>query len=249
MHRDSSGRALADYPQPSVAVDTAVLTVGPSVSSLDVLLHYRTDDQGGRDWALPGTFLHDRETLAVAVRRSLRDKAGVDVSVEPDQLRVFDDPRRDFRGWVLSVAHVAVVPWERLAGALEARPGDLCTRPVDDAGDLPFDHSDIVRLAAEQVRRDYALRPDPAGLLPERFTLRELYLLHMAVAPSPGPEEKRPSSDTFRRYMLENQKLVEPTGETTRGAGTSGKPARLFRRSAVARDLTTVVGVRPIRPA
>ncbi len=248
MYRDSSGRALTDYPQPSVAVDTAVLTVGPSRASLDVVLHRRAGDRRGRNWALPGTFLHERETLAAAVRRSLRDKAGLDVSVDPDQLRVFDDPKRDYRGWVLSVAHVAVVPWEQLAGALQSRPGDLCTRSVDEVAGLPFDHDAIVRLAAAQVRQDYALRPDPAGLLPERFTLRELYTLHMAVAPRPGPGEKQPSSDTFRRYMVENQKLVEPTGETTRGMGTAGKPARWYRRAVAARDLTTVVGVRPIRP-
>ena len=149
---------------------------------------------------------------------------------------------------MLSVAHVAVVPWEQLASALEARPDDLRTSPVDEVGDLPFDHDAIVRLAAEQVRQDYALRPDPAGLLPERFTLRELYTLHMAVAPRPQPGEKQPSSDTFRRYMVETQKLVEPTGELARGE-SAGKPAQRYRRATADRDLTRVVGVRPIRPA
>ncbi len=47
--------------------------------------------------------------------------------------------------------------------------------------------------------------------------------------------------------MLENQKLLEPTGETTRGAGASGKPAQRYRRVAAPREVTTVVGVRPIR--
>ncbi|MFC7573109.1 hypothetical protein ACFQX8_12205 [Klenkia terrae] len=54
MYRDSSGKALTDYPRPSVAVDTAVLTVPPVEASLDVVL-VRAD--GG--WALPGTFLHE----------------------------------------------------------------------------------------------------------------------------------------------------------------------------------------------
>ena len=47
MYRDSSGKALTDYPRPSVAVDTAVLTVPPGEVSLDVVL-VRAD--GG--WAL-----------------------------------------------------------------------------------------------------------------------------------------------------------------------------------------------------
>ena len=61
----------------------------------------------------PGTFLHEGETLADAVDRSLRKKANVR-GLHPRQLHVFDDPRRDDRGWVLSVAHVEVVQAERL---------------------------------------------------------------------------------------------------------------------------------------
>ena len=71
-----------------------------------VLQVSRTDGPG---WALPGTFLHAGETLADAVNRSLREKANVR-GLHPRQLHVFDDPERDDRGWVLSVAHVAVVP-------------------------------------------------------------------------------------------------------------------------------------------
>ena len=45
----------------------------------------------GTGWALPGTFLHEGETLAEAVDRSLRDKANVR-GLHPRQLHVFDDP-------------------------------------------------------------------------------------------------------------------------------------------------------------
>jgi hypothetical protein len=52
-----------------------------------------------------------------AVTRSLTQKAGVTGS-HPTQLAVFDDPPRDERGWVLSVAHLAVIPYGALTGAL-----------------------------------------------------------------------------------------------------------------------------------
>src|SRR6478735_1713941 len=109
-HRDSSGRALADYPRPSVAVDTALLTLDADLG-LAVLEVRRPSGTG---WALPGTFLHEGETLADAVDRSLRIKANVR-GLQPRQLHVFDDPDRDDRGWVLSVAHVEVVRPEQLA--------------------------------------------------------------------------------------------------------------------------------------
>ncbi len=63
IHRDSSGRSLADYPRPSVAVDTAVLAPDPERGL--VVLQVRRGR--GPGWALPGTFIHPGETLADAV--------------------------------------------------------------------------------------------------------------------------------------------------------------------------------------
>ena len=90
IFRDSTGRSLADYPRPSVAVDTALLTLDPELGL--VVLQVRRNDKAG--WALPGTFLWEGERLADAVKRSLRDKAGVR-GVHPRQLHVFDklEPR------------------------------------------------------------------------------------------------------------------------------------------------------------
>ena len=86
---DSTGRTLTDYPRPSVAVDTALLTRDPQRGL--VVLEVARDDT--EKWALPGTFLHDGETLAEAVERSLRDKAGAH-GLRLRQLHVFDAPDR-----------------------------------------------------------------------------------------------------------------------------------------------------------
>jgi len=215
VFRDSSGRALSDYEQPSLAVDTAVLTVGPASGALEVVLV-----RGEGAWALPGTFVHARERLAEAVQRSLVDKVGLR-GRSPAQLQVFDDPHRDDRGWVLSVAHVDVVPWAELAPVLERRPDDVAVRPCSEARGLAFDHDAIVELAAEHVRAGYRERPDPAGLVAEPFTLRELRVVHEAVLGGLPY-----SADTFRRAML--PLLVEVPGVRE---GTVGKPAQLYRRA------------------
>src|SRR4051794_21412061 len=115
---DGSGRSLADYPRPSVAVDVALLTVRPD-GRLAVLVHRRGGGHAEGRWALPGTFLHERERLAEAALRALRDKAGVR-GERPEQLGVFDEPDRDYRGRVLTVAHVDLVPAERLADQVTA---------------------------------------------------------------------------------------------------------------------------------
>lgn len=203
VYRDSHKKSLDDYPRPSVAVDTAVLTVDGG--ELSVLL------VGNR---LPGTFLHPGERLSDAVLRSLREKAGIE-GLRPRQLHVFDDPQRDPRGWVLSVAHVDAVPVSRIP------TNDLHQLvPIGELPALDYQHDEIVALALAELRTGYRAGPDPAQMLSEPFTLRELHALHEAVA---GELLQR---DTFRRAMLP---ALVATGE--RSAGGMGKPAELFRRA------------------
>jgi ADP-ribose pyrophosphatase YjhB (NUDIX family) len=192
-----------------VAVDTALLTIADG--RLQVVL-----TNSDHDLRLPGTFLHRGEVLADAVHRSLRDKVGV-TDVDARQLRVFDRLDRDERGWVLSVAHVAAVRSERLPLGEGLR-----LRPVQEVGDLKYDHNEIVERAVEWVRLRYAAAADPEHLLPEEFTLLELQQLHEIVSGVPQ------TKDGFRRRMVRNDLVVE-TERTT--VGTIGKPARYFRRA------------------
>lgn len=196
----------SDYPRPSVAVDTALLTVHPALG-LSVLLVIAPE--GPR---LPGAFLLERETLAAAVLRSLRQKTGV-VGLAPQQLRVFDEPDRDDRGWVLSVAHTDVVPLPRLA----ADPARAMLAPVTQLPELPWGHELIVEHAVALLRGAYDQQPDPRSLIAHPFTLLDLRRLHEAVAGSPL------AKDTFRRTM---QPHLVDTGTTAHGS--VGKPARLF---------------------
>ncbi len=222
-HRDSAGKTFEDYPRPSVAVDTAVLTVVDD--RLCVLLTLTNDAARGKaaeQWRLPGTFLHDGEVLADAVRRSLREKAGVE-GLTPSQLHVFDDRTRDDRGWVLSVAHLAAVRSDRIPLTDRTR-----LVPVEEVGDLQYDHKAIVNFAATDLRDAYRRLPDPGHLIadawdgepPGAFTIRELRRLHEAVL------GETYNSDTFRRSMLPS---LAPTGQWRKGA--RGKPAELYVRA------------------
>lgn len=218
-YRDSTGRSLEDYPRPSVAVDTAVLTVNPGSTGrlqLAVLLVRRDHVQpGDAGWALPGTFLHPGETLADAVRRSLFEKAGI-LRRHPEQLHVFDDPGRDNRGWVLSVAHLDAIRDAELEGARDPRTTTVV--PARHPGPLPFDHNDIVQLAVRRLRAAYRQTADPYRLLRSPFTIAQLRETHEAV------EGRSVQRDTFRRWALPH---LRPTDASSTGG--IGRPAQLFR--------------------
>jgi 8-oxo-dGTP diphosphatase len=150
--------------------------------------------------------------------RSLLEKAGVE-GLQPRQLRVFDEPDRDPRGWVMSVAHSTVAPLTQLATRF---PDRTRLMPAASPGRLPFKHDEIIALAVAELRSRYLASPDPGGLLGEQFTMRELRRLHEAVL------GMKLEPDTFRRRMLKTRQLAQ-TSQGTEGA--RGRPAELFRRN------------------
>ena len=214
-----SDRKLHRYPRPTVAVDTALLTLDPRLGLVVVVM--ARDDIDAGTWALPGAFLRKGETLADAVERSLRDKVGVR-GIRPTQLHVFDHPERDPRDWVLSVAHVAVVQPSQLDHLGSGSAKAVRLAPVDRPGKLVWDHPKILERAKHHIRTRYENTPDPDGLLGDTFTLPQLQLVHEAVA---GEELQR---DKFRRTM-DHQLTGTNTFETT---GSRGRPAELLRRNA-----------------
>lgn len=203
--------ALSEFPRPSVAVDVAVLTIRDDTLQVVVVDH----KLGGQ--ALPGTFLHQGEVLARAASRALEQKAGLR-EVAFSQLKVFDDPSRDERGWVLSVGHSGAIPAALI-------PPEVSLLPVVDGlagGPLLFDHADIVALAVQELRLRYSRTVDPADLLGETFTVRELRRVYQAIFGRPLVK------DTFRRHTID---ALEPTGEL---AVSFGRPAELFRKRPTA---------------
>lgn len=225
-----SGSDLADFPRPSVAVDVSLLTVVEG--EVRMVLLRRSGRTSHGEWALPGSFLREGERLDEAVGRTLWEKCGMR-GFAPTQLKVMDDPNRDDRGWVLSVAHLAVVNPSVLLGLSDSgdvrpvalrpsvqsgRRGSVLRLP-DGQRRLPFDHEDIARLAIDELRSRHDERPDPFGLLPAKFTILQLRQLHEAVAG--GALQK----DTFRRAMLPYLEQLDETEE-----GVMGRPARLFRK-------------------
>jgi len=198
---------------------------------LAVLLHRRTGDRAGL-WALPGRFLREGERLADAVTVTLEEKCHLTPAAiggrVPRQLHVFDDPERDDRGWVLSVGHLLVVPFEQLAPLVDAHD-DLVIAPVVEGHaqvpqgqpHLPYGQDEIVTRARDELVDLYRAVPDPERIIDrDTFTLSDLAEVHFAVL---GTDEW--PIDTFRRKM---SRQLRETGEVVRRG--PGRPAALFQR-------------------
>lgn len=225
---------LAQFRGPHVAVDVALFTVAPGVerglAQLAFLVVKRLDGLEKGSWALPGRMVREREQLSVAVAAALRDKCGL-TGIEPKQLRVFDEPTRDSRGWVMSVAHLTVQHWEVVEEALSQNP-NLALGYVlpgthfrmelpDEQKDLPFEQDLIVQYAVQDLKLRYSTEPDPDRFLGSTFTIYQLRKAHEAVL---GQELDK---DVFRRKM---EPKLQKTSEMS--SGGVGKPAELFRRKS-----------------
>jgi 8-oxo-dGTP diphosphatase len=205
------------YPRPALTGDAVVFTI--IEDRLRVLLIQRKSDPFKGCWALPGGFCEENEPAAEAIRRELEEETGVrDIWLE--QLRTFDAPGRDPRGWVVSVAHFALIDSSRvrLAGADDA--ADARWWPVDALPALAFDHQDIVRYALQRLRSKLRWANIGSQLLPARFTMAALQQVHEAVL---GDKlDKR----NFHKRMLESG-AIRDTGATLM-TGKRGPQPRLY---------------------
>ena len=113
--------------------------------SLRVLLIKRKNDPYRDQWALPGGFLEDHETLEQGAQRELEEETGIKTD-NMEQVGIFADPGRDPRGRVVSIAFTKVisneVPVKGNDDATEAKCFD-----INDLPEVAFDHLEIIKRA------------------------------------------------------------------------------------------------------
>lgn len=198
-----------------VTVDIVVFTI--QQQRLKVLLIQRGIPPFKGQYALPGGFVLANETLDAAAFRELREETGTE-NLYLEQLYTFGDPKRDPRGRVVTVSFYALVPSDQsplIAGTDAAAAGWF---PVDELPPVAFDHHTIIEYAISRLRNKLEYTTVGFELLPKKFTLTALQVLHEAILGR--ALDKR----NFRRKILALG-LVKATKEME-AAGR--KPARLY---------------------
>ena len=198
-----------------LTVDIVLFTIRDR--RLHVLLIKRLAKPFENRYALPGGFVREEESLDAAAIRELREETGVD-KVYLEQLYSFGEPKRDPRGRVVTVSYYALVPHTHdLRAGSDA--SDATWFPVSELPPLAFDHRKIVEYAHQRIRNKLDYTNVGFELLPDKFTLTELQLVHEAILGE--PLDKR----NFRRKILQ-EKIVKATKEWQH---TGRKPAQLYR--------------------
>lgn len=224
----------SQFPHPSVTVDVALVTA--EERNLRALLIKRQEHPDRGKWSLPGGFIKMEESLDEAALRVLSSKIGL-TGIFLEQLFTFGEPKRDPRTRVISVAYYSLVDSETLSRSLEGKKDILKAiiqvpwqgetggpvaaideqyRPVS----LAFDHAEILGLVVKRLRGKLNYAPIGFELLPKRFTLRQLQVIHETIL------NRRSNKDSFRRRMLASG-LIASTGK--REAKVGHRPAELYR--------------------
>lgn len=130
-----------------------VVVVAPWEGRPRVLLVKRRNPPFAGHWAIPGGFVEPNEPLESAARRELWEETGVEPA-RLEQLHTFGDPGRDPRGWIISVAYLALLSQDEVrAGSLQAGSDAEEAGWFDlyDPPPLAFDHADMLACAARRL--------------------------------------------------------------------------------------------------
>jgi len=221
-------KALADF---KVGVDNVIFSVDTQQNRVLVLLVMRQDEPFLGQWSLPGTLVRHGESLENAAHRILSEKIRVN-NLYLEQLYTFGGPGRDpreapgsFGVRYLSVSYFALVRFEEAELIADGVSG-IAWYPIEHLPKLAFDHNEILEYGYRRLRNKLEYSPVAFDVLPEVFTLSDLYQVYTTVL-----GENFSDYSNFRSRLLKLGFLSDTGLKVSRGAG---RPASLYRFDAEA---------------
>jgi ADP-ribose pyrophosphatase YjhB (NUDIX family) len=242
----SSKYRTPDGAPSDLVIFTITSTEKPSVKKalpireLQILLIQRKGWPYEGQWALPGGFCNESESMYECALRELQEETGV-TDVHMEYLNVYSKPGRDPRGWIISHAFFALVHEQWLANREAADDAaDVRLFPIDEAlrMDLAFDHREIVTDALGKIREKMLTTTIAKEFLPEEFTISELYQVIQTVVPDFEERNfiRKITSTQSRKGIIEE--VVDRKGEPKQSNRYSQRAAQLYRFTDVTPQLS-----------
>jgi 8-oxo-dGTP diphosphatase len=199
-----------------VTVDNIIFTI--TENSLQILLIKRLIDPFNGEWALPGGFVLENETLHQAAERKLAEETSVK-NAYLEQLYTFSEVNRDPRGRTISCSYIALMARENMTlkpwyDASEVRFFDVKKLPK-----LAFDHKKIVEYAIQRLKWKMEYTNVAQYILSKKFTLRQLQDVYETIL------DQHIDVRNFRK-KIDKIGLVKETGE--KEIGVQYRPAKLY---------------------
>ena len=216
VNTSPTNRTFDGYFKSAFTVDNVIF--GFDEGDLKVLLIKRNEEPFNGYWALPGYFVLPDENLEDAAQRVLREATGIE-NVWLEQVHTFGSVDRHAFGRVITVAYYSLIKIKDFVTKPAGVAEELSWYRIKDLPLLAFDHSEILQVALERLRRSIRTRPVGFELLPPEFTLTDLQHLYEAIWET--DLEKR----NFRKKILSMNLLID-LGRMQEGV--AHRPARLY---------------------
>lgn len=201
-----------------VTVDAIVFGYNQE-NGISVLLIKRKIEPYINEWALPGGFVFNHETLEEAVERELQEEAGISINYL-EQLFTFGKPGRDPRRRVISISYFGLVKSADFKLLASSDASEAAWFNIYELPQLAFDHREIVEKAIARLRAKITYEPIGFELLDRKFLFSDLEQLYMKLL---GQEIDRRN---FKRKIMSLGLVVE-LDETAPVVG-AGRPAKLY---------------------
>ena len=223
MKNSSEPKKLADF---KVGVDNVFFSLDIRQNRLLVLLIKRIEKPFENHWSLPGTLVRQGESLEASAERILAEKILVN-NLYLEQLYTFGGPHRDPRedptsygDRYLSVSYFALVRFED-SGLIIRDLNQTAWHDLQNLPALAFDHQEILNYGYRRLRNKLEYSPIAFDVLPEVFTLADLFQLYTIVF-----GENFSDYSNFRSRLLKLGFLKDTGLKITKGAG---RPASLYQ--------------------
>lgn len=203
-----------------VAVDAIVFGYSKQ-DGVSVLLIQRKYEPYKNNWAIPGGFVLEDESLEEAVKRELVEETGITVNYL-EQLYTFGEPKRDPRQRIIAVAYFGLVKasqYQELKASTDAENAKWFS--IKKLPTLAFDHKQILQVAIERLRAKVRYQPVGFELLDKKFPFSDLEKLYTALL------DKEINRRNFSKKILSFD-FLEETGELSKSEG-KGRPSKMYQ--------------------
>ena len=212
-----------------VGVDTVIFSVDMEKNQLLVLLREQQElPSEGQLWGLPTTLVHQEESLESAARRILAEQITVN-HLYLEQLYTFGDVNREIADSChrvdtryLSISYFALVRYEEAQITNDIKR--TCWFTLDALPSLSFNDDRIIEYGYRRLKSKLEYSPIAFKVLPELFTLSDLYQLYTSVL-----GENFTDYSNFRSRLLKLGFLIDTGRKACKGAG---RPATLYKFDA-----------------